>query len=75
MKLPDHIEAEIVKGPRLENVDQGYIHEFLEDFARRIARMVAEDCAKTVSQQPRFALYQPHTEIRNRYGLKENDDA
>ena len=53
MNLPDHIQAEIAKGPELDGVDQGYVIESPQEFAARIARMVAEDCAKIAADSHR----------------------
>ena len=52
MNLPKDIEAEIAKGPRNRTFPASfdnqtdYTPETDRAFARRIARMVAEDCAK-----------------------------
>ena len=75
MKLPPNIEAEIGRGRQLgEYVDQWGLavpSESVSAFARRIARMVAEDCADSVSVEfcsPYYAN-SANEVIRERYEL------
>jgi len=79
MKLPDHIEDEILKGPAETMTCKGGFlatREIRRDFTRRIARMVAEDCAWTARDMIEEGNEGGVVEIlRERYGLKENDDA
>ncbi len=72
MNLPKEIEAEIAKGPRnrtlpatVDNMTD-YTPETVEAFTRRIARMVAADCAWLCDDDfEQKAIHQ-------RYGLDEN---
>lgn len=71
-KLPPEIEAEIRLGQYTKKafgLNENPYSESVEDFARRIARMVALDCDRLAGQ----AGLNASSAIRTRYGL-DNDD-
>ena len=74
MKFPPEIKAEIGQGLRTKFGQGIDPDESPQQFACRIARMVAEDCAKTVHHATHWEMTDNtpgENAIRQRYGLDE----